>query len=183
MRAHSFLVMFVDFIDTLLSIGTMVAIGMLVVSSIVLVVPFLRKYLASIMNDVRTNSIKIAFTFALLAMLGSLFYSEIAGYTPCLLCWYQRIAMYPLVFFLGGAIYKGVRDVRAFVLPLSLTGAAIAAYHYFTQITSYTGSCAADAVDCAQNYIFFAGFITIPLMAFTAFCIISLLVLVAKKEE
>ena len=122
------------------------------------------------------NSIKFSFIVALVAMLGSLFFSEVAGYEPCKLCWFQRIFMYPQVFLLGLALWKKeiVVAARNSIL-LSSIGAVIAAYHYLLQIgIAPELPCAATgySVACSQRFIMSFGYITIPMMAFTAFLLI-----------
>ncbi|MCF7872063.1 disulfide bond formation protein B [Candidatus Woesearchaeota archaeon] len=118
------------------------------------------------------NALKFSLITALMAMLGSLFYSEIANYTPCELCWYQRILMYPLVLILGIALYKKDYKIKNYVIPISIIGSLIALYHYSIQRLSIITSCSADAVSCTSKYAFHYGYITIPLMAFTAFMMI-----------
>lgn len=115
---------------------------------------------------------------ALIATAGSLFYSEIAGYEPCKLCWYQRILMYPQVVLFGLALAGRLRDVMIAAGALSGIGAIIAGYHYLLQIGVVTGSnCDAlgYSVACSQRFVMNFGYITIPLMAFSAFMLIFLL--------
>src|SRR4028119_1742179 len=70
-----------------------------------------------------------AWIIALTAMVGSLFFSEVMQLPPCVLCWYQRIAMYPLVAVLAVSILRRDNAERAYALPLALVGFAIAVYH------------------------------------------------------
>ncbi|HUF75002.1 MAG TPA: disulfide bond formation protein B, partial [Longimicrobiales bacterium] len=70
---------------------------------------------------------------ATIAMAGSLYLSEIAHLIPCSLCWYQRIAMYPLVFVLGVGTLRGDAGVWRYGLPLAAIGLFIAAYHVTIQ--------------------------------------------------
>src|SRR3989338_190832 len=82
----------------------------------------------------RAWAMKGAFLVALFATLGSLFYSEIAHYTPCLLCWYQRIFKYPQVFLLGLGLVKRDKNIADYSLLLSVIGGILAAYHYLLQL-------------------------------------------------
>ncbi len=125
------------------------------------------------LDDIRNNGTKLAFIVALIATSGSLFYSQIAGYTPCKLCWFQRIFMYPLVLLLGIAIYKKEK-IPQYTIPMSIIGGMIAFYHYMIQVTKLTFSCT-EGVECAVRNFFHLGYITIPLMAFTAFLLIIIL--------
>ena len=67
-------------------------------------------------------------------MAGSLYFSEVADFMPCTLCWYQRIAMYPLVLLLGIAAFRRDRAIRLYVVPLAVVGAAISIYHYLYRV-------------------------------------------------
>src|SRR4051794_31742440 len=78
---------------------------------------------------IKNNALYIAFAAALIAMMGSLYFSEIAKFPPCVLCWYQRINMYPLVVILGFAIYKKSRDLLLPAFVLASVGWLISVYH------------------------------------------------------
>lgn len=118
-----------------------------------------------------------AWGVALLGTIASLYYSEVLGFPPCNLCWYQRIFMYPQVFMLGFAWYRHDRSVVPYSLLLSGIGIALAGYHSYLQ---FGGSplipCGAgsQAAACAQRFVFEFGFITIPLMTATAFALMLL---------
>jgi disulfide bond formation protein DsbB len=133
-------------------------------------------------NCFAKNSLWLGFIVALVAMLGSLFYSNIAGYTPCTLCWFQRIMMYPLVILFGIAAIKKDYTVRRYALPMAIIGALIAAYQYSTQIMLKAAPCSATGPSCAARYAWTLGYITIPMMALTAFALIITLMIVAKKR-
>lgn len=141
-----------------------------------------------LINDfVRKNSLKLAFLVAVAATAGSLFFSEIARYEPCRLCWYQRTMMYPLALMFGIAVWKKTSDVFKYALALSVVGAAIAAYHYGLQVYAklmpgFTDSCSATAVSCAAAPSWTFGFVTIPLMSLTAFVTIAMVCISQKKR-
>lgn len=127
----------------------------------------------------------LAWFVALLATTGSLYFSEVAGFEPCRLCWYQRIAMYPLVAIIAVAIVR--RDPRPYlyVLPLSLAGLAIALYHnllYFGVIPEGVSACR-SGVSCTTRFFEWFGFITIPFLSLTAFSVISVLMLVHWRTQ
>jgi disulfide bond formation protein DsbB len=135
------------------------------------------------MSFIQRNSLYFAWFVALVAMGGSLFFSNVLGYPPCVLCWYQRIAMYPLVFILGVAIlYKDTKIYR-YVLPLTLVGGAISVFHnllYWKIIPDALALCAAG-VSCTTKFIEWFGFVTIPFLAFVAFVLITILMFIQKK--
>ena len=138
----------------------------------------------------RTNTTSplayIAWTQALLATSGSLYFSEIAGYLPCLLCWYQRIAMYPLVIILAVGILRRDAKMYLYALPLAIIGALIALYHvllYYKVFPESEETCRAG-VSCTTKYIEYLGFVTIPLLSLGAFLvIIACMVLLWKKSR
>ena len=78
---------------------------------------------------IEPNALGMAFVVAMLATIGSLYFSEVAHFDPCRLCWYQRIAMYPLVVVLGIAAVRRDADVGLYVRALAGIGALISAYH------------------------------------------------------
>lgn len=121
---------------------------------------------------------------ALVATAGSLFFSEVMELPPCVLCWYQRIAMYPLVAIVAVAIVTRDRWWKLYVLPLSLTGLAVAVYHnllYYHIIPESITPCT-EGVSCTSVQLEWLGFITIPLMSLTAFIIINILVLIHRSK-
>ena len=85
-------------------------------------------------NFINNYHILLAWTIASLASIGSLFYSEISGFVPCTYCWYERIAMYPLVIILGVGLIIKNNQSWLFGLPLSVIGLLITIYHYQLQI-------------------------------------------------
>ena len=125
-----------------------------------------------------------AWGVASLAMAGSLYLSEIAHLIPCSLCWYQRIAMYPLVFVLGVGMLRGDTGVWRYGLPLTLVGLAIAIYHVTIQWMPSldVGACSVGA-PCSGRYVAVFGFISIPTMAGAAFLLIAALMLLLRSLE
>lgn len=113
----------------------------------------------------------VALTTATGATLGSLFYSEIMGYTPCPLCWWQRIFMYPLVLILLIALFSKDKKASRYVASMSAIGFFIAIWHYVEQMTE-VAICTGELADCGIRYTFYFDFMTIPVMAATAFFII-----------
>jgi len=119
------------------------------------------------------NRLFIIWAAALTATAGSLFFSEVLGYEPCELCWYQRILMYPLVIVYGVGLVKKNAAMTLPGLILSGVGVIVSLYHYLLQKVPAIG--AGDAcglVPCNVQYINIFGFITIPFLAGTAFIII-----------
>lgn len=125
-----------------------------------------------------------AWMVALVASAGSLYLSEVVGFVPCLLCWYQRIVMYPLVVVLGVAMVRGDAGVWRYALPLSVIGALIAAYHVTIQLQPSldAGMCSAGA-SCTGRYLAVFGFVSIPVMAGGGFLLVSALMALVRLLE
>lgn len=121
---------------------------------------------------------EVAFLFAFTATSGSLYLSEVVGWTPCRLCWYQRIFMYPLVIILGVGILTGDENMKDYLLPTAMIGTAIAFVHSLIQRYEQfeSAGCSVTAVSCATEHTFHFGYVTIPVMALTAFLAIIVLV-------
>ena len=130
-------------------------------------------------NILTEYNVLFAWTIASLASIGSLFYSEISGFVPCTYCWYERIAMYPLVAILGVGIILKNKQSWLFGLPLSAIGLLITVYHYQLQIfpNQNAFSCSTE-VSCTGTWIMEFGFITMPFMALSTFLLISVLLLI-----
>lgn len=134
---------------------------------------------------IRANLLYLPWTVALVSVLGSLYFSEIAGLPPCVLCWWQRILMYPLLAILTVGIIKKDDNVFFYALPLSILGMGTALYHYLLQsgiIPEEAGPCLAG-VSCVDKQIELLGFITIPLMAFTAFAVITASLIIYRRSK
>ncbi|WP_335872413.1 disulfide oxidoreductase [Bacillus sp. 2205SS5-2] len=129
------------------------------------------------------NILLLAWTTALLATMGSLYFSEIKGYEPCQLCWYQRILMYPMSLLLLLALWKKDTKFWLYSLALSGLGIVVSLYHYFIQKVSFFSDSApaCGRIPCTGEYINWFGFVTIPFLAFTAFSIIFICSIWLKK--
>jgi len=123
-----------------------------------------------------------AWVVALVAMAGSLFFSEVMELPPCVLCWYQRIAMYPLVVIIGIGILTEDARWKAYSLPLTLIGLGISIYHnllYYGILPESIAPCV-EGISCTSRQIELFGFITIPLMALAAFVLIAVCLFIYK---
>lgn len=119
----------------------------------------------------------VALLAACVATCGSLFFSEVWGWPPCLLCWYQRILMYPLVLVLAVGILRRDHALYTYALPLSVPGMLLALYHYLLIKTDlFPPPPCRDGIPCDVDYLNLFGFVNIPFLALVAFAIISVAV-------
>ena len=127
----------------------------------------------------------LAWIIALIATVGSLFFSEVMQLPPCVLCWYQRIAMYPLVLIIGIGIVMRDSRMKNYALPVCLVGLAVSIYHnllYYGIIPESITPCT-QGISCTSRQIEWLGFITIPLMALAAFFGVTLCLLFYKSTR
>ena len=178
----------IPFFNTVFSLGT-IAAQIFIFAAIVCWLFFRKKsdqplFLKQFFELIGEKGILLAFVTALIATLGSLFYSNVAGFPPCDLCWFQRIFMYPLVILFAVALIKKDSSVIKFALPTAAVGGLISLYHNYM----YFGDQGLNAicqlfgvgVSCTKRYVFEFGYITIPVMALTAFALIITFLVLAK---
>ena len=132
---------------------------------------------ARIARSIQARAVVAAWLVAALATAGSLYFSEMAKFTPCTLCWYQRIAMYPLVVILGLAAWREDDGAWIYATALAAIGAGISTYHvlleWFPSLSS--GACDPDN-PCTLVWFRVFGIISLPTLALTAFLLIITLV-------
>jgi disulfide bond formation protein DsbB len=131
------------------------------------------------LEALRPQVLPLALVVALVATLGSLYLSEVAHFQPCKLCWYQRIGMYPL----GVAVVRRDLGVRPYALALALTGLPISAYHYLVERFPGLEATGCDPTNpCSIVWVWRFHYISIPLMAASAFALIAALLLVVPTR-
>ncbi len=120
---------------------------------------------------VNKHVLTLLFIFSMSALVGSLVYSNIAGFPPCELCWIQRIFMYPQALFSFIAMIKKDKSIISYLVPMSVLGAIVAFYHSLSD-WGFGGSllgCTSVGGECSRVYVLEYGYITIPFMALTTF--------------
>lgn len=129
------------------------------------------------------KSLYLALLAAWVAMLGSLYFSEVAGFAPCTLCWYQRILMYPLTLLLAVGLLRRDHHLPVLVLPFSLLGLGFATYHYLLEKTDWftEGTVCQGGVSCVTVWINWFGFVTIPFLSLVGFFTITLFAIIALR--
>lgn len=126
----------------------------------------------------------LAWLMATAGMLGSLFFSEVLEFAPCVLCWYQRILLYPLVITLGIGLFPLDKGAIKYSLPLAVAGWLVALYHnlLYSGIIPESIKPCRQGVSCTETYIDLFGFLTIPMLSLILFTgIIALLVTLKRR--
>jgi disulfide bond formation protein DsbB len=131
---------------------------------------------------IRRNAILLSLIISAAATMGSLYFSEILGFEPCELCWFQRIFMYPQVILFAAALWRKKKDILIYSIPLTLFGAIISIYQNYLVVASTSGQtiCTTTGPSCVVEYFLTFGFINIPVMALTAFLLLLAIALIAK---
>jgi disulfide bond formation protein DsbB len=132
------------------------------------------------LEDVADVALWLGWLVAAVTTAGSLYYSLVAHFEPCELCWYQRICAYPLSAILLVAAIRRDRRVWVYVLPLTIVGAIIATYHTQLQAFPSQQSFCSTVTPCTTRYVWEFGFVSLPFEALACFCFVTAMVLVAR---
>lgn len=140
---------------------------------------------AAVARSVGESGLWLAAVVAVGATLGSLYFSEIANFQPCKLCWFQRIAMYPLAPILLVAAIRRDRSVGWYVYPIAVIGAGIAGYHALIEWRPSLdgGACGAFGPSCTDVWFREFGFVTLAFMALVGFLSIMVFTLLAVRPR
>ena len=180
---------------TKIVVGTISALGFLAFAAVVvlsllyLVKKLFRiKAFDSIATFLQPHAYSGAFFLAFIASVASLFLSEVLHFQPCVLCWYQRIVMYPQVVLLYVAQLRRERVLTPYLITLNVIGGLISLYHYSLHVLPRTivpilpCSVQYGGVPCDRGYEFYFGFMTFPLMAWSVFALITFLLTISKVK-
>lgn len=134
------------------------------------------------MTNIRSYFLFFSWIIASLGALISIYYSYLLSIEPCVLCYYQRICLFPLTVILGIATYRDDSAVKIYALPLSLVGMCVAIYQICIQEIGEMSLDLCGRVSCTSK-IFIFGFITIPMASAVAFSCISCLLFLSKNSS
>lgn len=168
-----------------LGVAGQLAAGVLLMAA-VLAAFGLRTPLAFVRKRLHGYELWLACLVATLATGGSLFFSEVANFVPCQLCWYQRFCMYPLSIATLAVAALGARRATRWLLPVPVIGAGLSAYHLLIEngLAPQTMDCLQSAPGgCGLKWINEFGYVTIPTLALTAFVLIFALLLFAVVDR
>jgi disulfide bond formation protein DsbB len=136
------------------------------------------------MTNQQTLYARAAFLLTLVAVGGSLYFSEIAGFPPCKLCWIQRLAVFPALILLAVGIIRKDSMLHTYLLPLLIPALFVSAYHnllYYNVFAESKATCEAG-ISCTTKYIEWFGFLTIPLLALLGITGLTVLMILFRKE-
>ncbi len=125
----------------------------------------------------------LCWLLASVSTAGSLFFSHVMGFAPCVLCWYQRIFLFPLVIILAVGLFPFDKSVVKYALPLATAGWLTALYHsllYAGIIPESIQPCS-QGVSCTEEYIDLFGFLTIPMLSLLSFSALIALLITLKR--
>jgi len=163
----------------LLTIATLAATAGLVAARIV---AGMRGAGREVLRSIAASRMVICAAITSTATLGSLYFSESAHFVPCTLCWYQRIAMYPLAVLTALAAVRR-DDLSVYVRVIASIGLVISAYHWLLErFPSIDAGVCSTAVPCELVWFEKFGFITLPFMAFTAFAAVLAVTTLPRQE-
>jgi len=176
----------VHYLNVFLGTG---AIILQVLSALALFLLFLGLKKNAYLDFIDKHYLTLGFVISLFSSLFSLVYSEVIGFLPCVLCWYQRVFTFPLFLIFGAAIWGKERKIVKYVLPMISIGFIISIYQNFIYYFGNSSNlpCDASGVSCYQQLVYeFGGYISIPMLALSGFLALLTVVLVAhfyQKED
>ena len=133
---------------------------------------------------IKKHALYITFSIAFAGIIGSLTFSELLGYPPCVLCWWQRICLYPLAIISLVGILRKDGHTLYYLYPLAGIGALIALYHNLLTwgvVSEALAPCTAGVSCITQPFALF-GFITIPFLSLVAFCVIIVSIIISLRK-
>ena len=163
--------------DTIVTLAALGVAGQVVAGGLILVgaahLAGVRAPLERLRSFLWGYELWAAFVVSAVATGGSLFFSEVAGFVPCELCWFQRICMYPLSIVTLLAALTGDHRVARYLLPLPIVGAGVSTYHLLVEnhVVATPKSCQIG-VGCSVKWINEFGFMTIPTLTLTGFVLL-----------
>jgi len=124
------------------------------------------------LSDINWTMLFLTWIIVSVSTLGSLFFSHVMEFAPCVLCWYQRICLFPLVIILGTGLFPFDRRVVKYALPLAAAGWLTAFYHnlLYSGIIPQDLQPCSQGVSCTEKYIDLFGILTIPIFPLLSGC-------------
>ncbi len=172
---------FVSLYNFLSSVGALVMLGGAI--AIFFTLFAYRNKKSAFLSWIKKNNLLLGFIISIIGLLGSLIYSNVIGYAPCMFCWYARIFLYPQVLLYGIAFYKKDIGVTRYTFPLTVFGIIFGTYHYIIETLQYSPlPCSAGGVSCLTRYVYEWNFVTIPFMVLVLFLLLLAIVVASKRN-
>lgn len=177
--------MSVETLNYFLALGTLI---MQIITVGFLAVYFLEKRfpdLGDISKILERHGLFFGFGLSVIGLLMTLYYSEILGFEPCFLCWWQRLCLYPQILILGLAVWKKelAQPAATYSLWLSIVGVFFAAYHHVLQVFPAGNlPCSATGPSCAKITFIEFGYVTFPMMAIALFAMLIVIMLFVRRK-
>jgi len=130
----------------------------------------------------RRYSLYLAWVIALAGFILSLYYGELLGIEPCRLCWYQRMALFPLALILGIAVYRDDHNIFVYALPLAGFGLIVALYQALSIRFPIFQAAFECGKECAKPIFMLFGSVTFPDLSVLGFALILSLVFSTRKK-
>ena len=149
----------------------------------------LKSQFRKLISCLSDQALPIGFFLSASATLGSIFYAIVVGYPACILCWTQRIFMYPMMFLFGLALFRKEKNILPYAFLLTLLGGAVSLYHWVKDMLALYGGvtipCPAvsSLPSCDKIYVLEYGYITIPMIALSAFVLIGIVLWSGMRES
>lgn len=139
-------------------------------------------YNLGMIQFIQKNAMYIVIAQVIAAIVGSLYFSDVKGFEPCVLCWYQRIFMYSLLPVVTIALLKRERRIYHYTIPMAILGIIVSIYHnlLYTGIIKNEDFCS-RGISCTSKYIEYFGFVTIPFLALVGFAVIITLSIINRN--
>lgn len=168
---------------TSLAIITLIVQALLILLLVLRVTNRWHGLYTKLVQQIQADALRIAALVGVVAMAGSLYFSEVKNFAPCNLCWYQRIAMYSIAIMLPVAAWKRDFSIALYVKILAVIGAIISIYHIqLERFPDQESATCSISVPCTTIWFQEFGYITIPVMALTAFIAIITLLNIGEKH-
>lgn len=137
------------------------------------------------LSDINWTILFLTWIIVSVSTLGSLFFSHVMEFAPCVLCWYQRICLFPLLIILGAGLFPFDKRVVKYALPLAIAGWLTAFYHnlLYSKIIPQGLQPCNQGVSCTEKYIDLFGFLTIPMLSLLSFSTIITLLFILKRRS
>ena len=168
-------------LNHLVGLGT---IGMQILAAMLLILFFARRQFPALSGFVEKWGLWFSLFLTLVSAAMAIYYSDFLGIVPCSWCWYQRVFLFPQAVLFAVALYKKeAARIADYSIWLSLFGAAIALYQHYIQIAGESPlPCPVSGGDCVKRFLFEFGYITFPLVSFSVFALLIIVMLYLRKK-